>query len=99
MAVETPAYGLKTPEGMEMTACRRLFSMISLRMALWAFWEPNSTPSGTMEAQRPPTLRLLRKSAKNSSSVLVVAAMLRRSLATVSLSRLPLKGGLARIRV
>ena len=52
-----------------------------------------------MEAQRPPTLRLLRKSAKNSSSVLVVAAMLRRSLATVSLSRLPLKGGLARIRV
>ena len=32
--VDTPAYGLNTPEGIEITASSLLFSTISLRIAL-----------------------------------------------------------------
>ena len=43
---------------MEITASRRLPSTSSLRIALWAVEEPNSTPSGTITAPRPPTFSI-----------------------------------------
>ena len=54
MAVETPAYGLKTPEGMETMASSFCSSTRLLRRVLCALLDPKSTPSGTMTAARPP---------------------------------------------
>ena len=39
---------------METTASSRFSSMSFLRISTWALLEPNSTPSGTMTAARPP---------------------------------------------
>ena len=82
-----------------MTACSRWFSTSSRRISRCALDEPKSTPSGTMTAARPPTFSIRRKSARKSSSVFLVLQSLSRSAETMSASRLPLKGGLARIRL
>jgi hypothetical protein len=42
------------------------------RNSLCALLEPNSTPSGTITAARPPSLSSCRNSAMNSSSVFLV---------------------------
>ena len=55
-----------------MTARSWWFSISSFRMLWCALLEPNSTPSGTMQAQRPPVLSIRRKSARNRSSVFLV---------------------------
>ncbi len=54
------------------------------RSALCALLEPNSTPSGTITAARPPGLSSRRKSARKSSSVFFVLTIASRSLAVVS---------------
>ena len=57
------------------------------------------TPSGTITAARPPGFSRRRNRARNSNSVLRVLTMSVRSLATVSASSAPAKGGLASTRV
>ena len=89
---------MNTPEGMEITASRRWLSTSSRRISRWALEDPNSTPSGTIQAHRPPTLSIFKNRAKNSSSVFLVLHSFSRSADTISASRLPLKGGLARMR-
>ena len=84
--VDTPAYGLKTPEGIEMTACSWWFSTSSFRMLLCALEEPNKTPSGTMQAQRPPFFSICRKSARKSSSVFLVLVTAFKSSLMLSMS-------------
>ena len=80
---------------MEITASRRLFSTISLRMDLCAFDEPKRTPSGTIEAHLPPTLRDFRNNERKRSSVFFVDVSVSRSFEIVSLSREPVNGGFA----
>ena len=93
----TPAYGLKTPEGIETTACSSHSSRSIFRSALWALLDPNNTPSGTITPARPPMSSRLMIRLTNRSSVLVV---LRASSSWMSpLSMLPLNGGLARATV
>ncbi|MEN3033256.1 N-6 DNA methylase, partial [Chromobacterium amazonense] len=48
------------------------------------FDEPNSTPSGTMTAARPPGFSKRRNRARNSSSVFLVLTICNRSLAVLS---------------
>jgi hypothetical protein len=54
------------------------------RSSLCALLEPNSTPSGTITAARPPGLSRRRNRARNSSSVFLVLTMASRSLAVFS---------------
>ena len=82
---------------MEITASRRLSSISVLRTALCAFDEPKSTPSGTIQAHLPPTFSIRKNSVRNSNSVFFVLQTFSKSGETMSLSRLPLNGGLARI--
>ena len=86
-------------EGMEMTACRRLWSTSSLRRSLCARDAPNRTPSGTMHAQRPPASSIRKKSATKSSSVFVVLTFAVRLPAIFCPSSEPLNGGFARTSV
>ena len=79
-----------------MTARSWWFSMSSFRMLWCALLEPNSTPSGTMQAQRPPVLSIRRKSARNRSSVFLVLVTAFRSSLMLSASTVPLNGGFAR---
>jgi hypothetical protein len=67
IAVETPAYGLNTPPGSEMTASSLWSSTRIFLNVLCAVEEPKTTPSGTMTAARPPGLSRRRKSARKSS--------------------------------
>ena len=72
IAVDTPAYGLNTPEGSFTTASSFCSSTSARRRARCALVEPNSTPSGTITAARPPGFSSRRNSARNSSSVFLV---------------------------
>ena len=56
IAVDTPAYGRNTPDGSFTTASSFWSSTNALRSVLCALLEPNSTPSGTITAARPPGL-------------------------------------------
>ena len=80
----TPAYGLKTPEGIEITPSSRCSSTSSFRSPLCALLEPKRTPSGTMTAARPPLWSRRRKSARKSSSVFFVLTIRCRSFAVDS---------------
>lgn len=72
IAVETPAYGLKTPDG-SFTMPSSFWSSTSVRRkSLCAFDDSNSTPSGTMTAARPPGSSSFKNSATNNSSVFFV---------------------------
>ena len=100
IAVETPAYGLNTPLGIDIIASSLWFSIISFLIALCWFELPKSTPSGTIDAVRPPVFNIFKNNAKNSNSVffdLFVSA--NKSLAIVSNSTEPLKGGFAKTNV
>ena len=77
-----------------MTARSWWFSISSFRMLWCALLEPNSTPSGTMQAQRPPVLSIRRKSARKSNSVFLVLVTAFRSSLMLSASTVPLNGGL-----
>ena len=59
-------------------------SFLHRRMSLCAPEEPNSTPSGTITAARPPVRSSRRKRATKSSSVFFVLTIFRRSFAVVS---------------
>ena len=97
IAVETPAYGLNTPAGIEITASSRFLSTSSRRTALCAADDPNNTPSGTIAAHRPPTRSIRKNNTRNNNSVFFVLATLSKSGDTPSKSRLPLNGGFVRI--
>ena len=97
IAVDTPAYGLNTPLGSEITASNWLLSTSSLRNCWCAFDEPNNTPSGTIVAERPPTRNIRSIKATKSSSVFLVFTLRNISGQTSSSSNEPLNGGLARI--
>ena len=71
IAVDTPAYGLNTPEGIDIIASSLWFSTISFLIDLCPPVEPNKTPSGTIDAHLPPVFNILKNKAKNKSSVLV----------------------------
>ena len=82
--MDTPAYGLKTPLGSFTIASSFWSSTSFLRSATCALVEPNSTPSGTMTAARPPGWSNRRNRARNSSSVFLVLTTRSRSSAVVS---------------
>jgi hypothetical protein len=84
IAVDTPAYGLNTPPGSFTTASSLWSSTRIRRSSLCALLDPNSTPSGTITAARPPGLSSRRNSARNNSSVFLVLTIAWRSLAVVS---------------
>ena len=75
-----------------MTALRFCPSTSSLRRVLCAVLEPNSTPSGTMTAARPPGLSRRKKRARKSNSVFLVFTTCCRSLAQFSYSSRAGKG-------
>src|SRR3989344_5149509 len=95
-AVETPAYGLNTPEGIDITASNLHFSSSNSLIFLCAFEFPNKTPSGTITAHLPPIERELYISSKNKSSVLLVL-IVRSSDFSLSFIE-PLNGGFARTK-
>src|SRR5205085_5705396 len=72
-AVDTPAYGLNTPDGIETTASSRFSSINFLRVSTCALLEPNSTPSGEMAAHRPPISSRRRNRCKKQQLRLFVA--------------------------
>ena len=51
---DTPAYGLKTPDGKYTIASREHFSSNNFLKAKCAFDDPNKTPAGTITAALPP---------------------------------------------
>ena len=54
MAVETPAYGLNTPDGSETIASSWFSSTSTRRSSIWALEEPNNTVRH--DGRAPPTL-------------------------------------------
>ena len=51
-------------------------------MSLWALELPNKTPSGTIEAQRPPVFKIRKNNDKNKSSVFFVLVTFNKSADT-----------------
>ena len=69
MPVFTPAYGLKTPAGSEITARSSYSSINFFRSSTWPLVDPKSKPSGTMMAQHPPGASDSIASPRKSSSL------------------------------
>ena len=79
MQVDTPAYGLNTPVGIEITALRLHRSRINSRIFLCAFELPNNIPSGTITALLPPVRKILNINSRNNISVFFVLILKKRS--------------------
>ena len=80
-----------------MIASNLLFSTISFLIDLCALLLPNKTPSGTIQAHLPPIFNVLKNNAKNNNSVFLVLQTFNKFGAVLSVSIVPLNGGLANI--